>query len=34
MTTGDWLMIGFLVIWLGIVYAIIYEDNEGEEAIL
>ncbi len=34
MTTIDWLMIGFLVIWLRIVYAIIYEDEEGTEAIL
>ena len=34
MTTIDWLMIGFLVVWLRVVYALIYETDEGEEATL
>ena len=32
MTTIDWLMVGFLVVWLRVVYAIVYEIDECEEA--
>lgn len=29
MTTTDWLMIGFLLVWLRVVYTIIYEIKES-----